>query len=196
MLVSFASSWLPSSKLLVNAWALSTRAYERQGWGLRAFVQNLEDRRRGTRLAQLLDRVWHQWWESHLPFWVNPKHGHTPVGNFLEGGMEELPRQNPGCPWMIPPNMLKRLTGMGSSPWLCDTLQDLLSFWELLRFHVFCLCFLVRSSQTLASHLAVISSFLVTQYTFLIISYLSFTFHWVTCGQQKSKTIKRKKFLH
>lgn len=196
MLVSFASSWLPSSKLLVNAWALSTRAYERQGWGLRAFVQNLEDRRRGTRLAQLLDRVWHQWWESHLPFWVNPKHGHTAVGNSWREEWKSYPGRIRDAPEWSPPNMLKRLTGMGSSPWLCDTLQDLSSFWELLRFHIFCLCFLVRSSQTLASHLAVISSFLVTQYTSLIISYLSFTFHWVTCGQQKSKTIKRKKFLH
>lgn len=98
MLVSFASSWLPSSKLLVNAWALSTRAYERQGWGLRAFVQNLEDRRRGTRLAQLLDRVWHQWWESHLPFWVNPKHGHTAVGN----SWREEWKSYPGRIWDAP----------------------------------------------------------------------------------------------
>lgn len=147
----FASSWPPRSKLLVSAGVLSMPCLWKARRGLGAFVKNLEERRR-TALAQLLDRVWLQWWESHLPFWVNPKHGvpqsHS-SGQSQEGGMEELPRQNLGCSWMTRPHMLKTLTGMGLSPWARYTLLDLLalpSFWELFRFHFFGLWFLVRLS--------------------------------------------------
>lgn len=145
MLVSFASSWLPSSKLLVNAGVLSARACERQGWGLGAFVQNLEDRRRGTTLAQLLDRVWQRWWESHLPFWVNSKHGRTHWA--IPGGRNGRATQaESGMPLNDPPKRAEKIDWDGQNPWFCNTLQDLPSFWELLRFHVFCLCFLVRFS--------------------------------------------------
>lgn len=143
MLVSFASSWLPSSKLLVNARALSTRAYERQGWGLCTEPGGQEKRDHACQASRQGLAPVVRVTSSLLS---EPQTWSHSSGQSPQGGMEELPRQNPGCPWMIPLSMLKRLTGMGSSPWLCDTLQDVPPFWELLRFHGFCLCFLVRSS--------------------------------------------------